>query len=148
VILEDTDHDGIAFWASNQFEGETSGQMKIRLVGGSYIEVFNGDFGHFNRWDFSVGFALGQNELELTHEIAVFPNPTSGQTTIEVSGFVNGKADMVIYDLMGRPVHSEGMIATNNFAEAHPDLSGLRPGRYIVKIITNDQVYTKEFIKL
>lgn len=148
VILEDTDHDGIAFWASNQFEGETSGQMKVRLVGGSYIEVFNGDFGRYNRWDFSVGFALGQDELELTHEIAVFPNPTSGQTTIEVSGFVNGKADMVIYDLMGRPVHSEGMIATNNFAEAHPDLSGLRPGRYIVKIITNDQVYTKEFIKL
>ena len=148
VILEDTDHDGIAFWASNQFEGETSGQMKVRLVGGSYIEVFNGDFGHYNRWDFSVGFALGQDELELTHEIAVFPNPTSGQTTIEVSGFVNGKADMVIYDLMGRPVHSEGMIATNNFAEAHPDLTGLRSGRYIVKIVTNDQVYTKEFIKM
>jgi len=148
VILEDTDHDGIAFWASNQFEGETSGQMKVRLVGGSYIEVFNGDFGHFARWDFSVGFALGQDELELSHEIAVFPNPTTGQTTIEVSGNVLGKADLVIYDLMGRPLHSESMIATMNFAEAHPDLSVLRSGRYIVKIVTNDQVYTKEFMKL
>jgi hypothetical protein len=148
LILEDSDHDGINFWASAQYEGETSGSFRVRMVGGSYMEFFDGDFGHYNRYDFSVGFSLGVDEIELTHEIGVFPNPTNGQTTIEVSGYVNSKAEMEIYDLMGRPVHKEQMIATENFAEAHPNLSHLNSGRYIVKIITNDQVYTKEFIKL
>jgi hypothetical protein len=147
IILEDTDHDGLSFWYSSQVEGETSGQFRLRLVGGSYIEVFNGDFGHYNRYDFSVGFTLGEDEIELDHEVMVFPNPTNGQCTIEVSGFVNDQADLIIFDLMGRPVHTEKMIATSNFAEAHPNLTHLPSGQYIVKIVTNEHVYTKEFMK-
>jgi hypothetical protein len=147
IILEDTDHDGIAFWASAQFEGESSGQFRLRKVGGSYIEFFPGDFGHYHRYNFSVGFTLGTEEAELTHEVAVFPNPTSGECTIEVSGFVNGKADLAIYDLTGRLVHSEAMLATSNFAESQVDMSAFPSGRYIVKIVTNEQVYTSALVK-
>lgn len=146
MILEDSDHDGIAFWAANQYEGETSGQFRLRLVGGSYIEFFPGDFGHYHRYNFTVGFTLGTSETELTHEVGIFPNPTNGECTIEVSGFVNGQADLYIYDLMGRPVHQEKMNATTNFADAHPDLSHLPKGQYIVKIVSNSSVYTKELV--
>jgi hypothetical protein len=39
------------------------------------------------------------------------------------------------------------MNATGTFAEAQVDLTFLPTGNYIVKIITKEQVYTKELIK-
>jgi hypothetical protein len=147
IIIEDTDHDGLSFWYSAQVEGETNGQMRLRYVGGSYIELFPGDFGHYHRYDFSVGFGVGLNENKLDHEIAVFPNPTSGETTIEISGFVDNEAILEIYDMMGRKWLTEEMTASQHFAESHVNLAGVPSGAYIARIVTKNQVYTKQFIK-
>jgi hypothetical protein len=147
IIIEDTDNDGLSFWYSSQVEGETAGQMRLRLVGGSYIEFFPGDFGRYHRYDFSIGFGVGIDENKLDHEIAIFPNPTSGAATIEVSGSVNFDSNLEIYDIMGRKVLAEKMNANAFFAESHVDLSALQKGTYIVKILTNQRVYTKELIK-
>ena len=147
IIIEDTDHDGLSFWYSAQVEGETNGQMRLRYVGGSYIELFPGDFGHYHRYDFSVGFGVGLNENKLDHEIAVFPNPTSGETTIEISGFVDNEATLEIYDMMGRKWLTEEMTASQHFAESHVNLAGVPSGAYIARIVTKNQVYTKQFIK-
>jgi hypothetical protein len=147
LILEDSDQDGTGFWYSSQVEGETSGQFRVRMVGGSYVEIFPGDFGRYHRYNFSVGFALGEEEKELKHQVDVFPNPTSGMVTIEVSGQIKGEADLYIYDLMGRMVHNEPMICTSTFAEAHPDLSHLIPGQYIIKVVGTDMVYSKHLMK-
>jgi hypothetical protein len=52
-----------------------------------------------------------------------------------------------MYDIMGRQVLSEKMNASDYFAESYIDLSTLNKGTYIVKIITNQRVYTKELVK-
>ncbi|MCF8407839.1 MAG: T9SS type A sorting domain-containing protein [Crocinitomicaceae bacterium] len=147
IIIEDTDSDGLSFWYSSQVEGETAGSLKIRLVGGSYIEFFPGDFGSYHRYDFSVGFTVDVPENEMKHEIAVFPNPSNGLTTVEVSGVVNNDASLEILDLTGRLIHSEKMNATANFAESFVDVSTYKSGTYLVKVITNDRVYTKSLVK-
>jgi hypothetical protein len=147
VIIDDSDNDGLSFWYSAQVEGETTGQMRLRYVGGSYIEMFPGDFGRYHRYDFSVGFTVGLEENKLDHEIAIFPNPATNQATIEISGSVNNDAQLVMYDIMGRQVLSEKMNASDYFAESYIDLSSLNKGTYIVKIITNQRVYTKELVK-
>ena len=147
IIIEDSDNDGLGFWYSSQVEGETTGQMRLRKVGGSYIEFFPADFGNFHRYDFSVGFTLGVKEEELAHEIAVFPNPTTGLTTVEVSGSVMNDATIELYDLTGRRLFMEKMTASDYFAESFLDLSGMNAGTYLVRIITNQRVYTKELIK-
>lgn len=147
IIIEDTDSDGLSFWYSSQVEGETAGSLKIRLVGGSYIEFFPGDFGSYHRYDFSVGFTVDVPENEMKHEIAVFPNPSNGLTTVEVSGAVNNDANLEILDLTGRMIYSEKMNATANFAESFVDVSTYKSGTYLVKIITNDRVYTKSLVK-
>jgi len=147
IIIEDTDSDGLSFWYSSQVEGETAGTMRLRQVGGTYIEFFPGDFGSYHRYDFSVGFTVDVPENELNHEIAIFPNPSNGITTIEVSGNVNNDASVEIIDLTGRKIHSEKMNATSNFAEAFIDVSGFNAGSYLVKIKTNQRVYTKTLVK-
>jgi hypothetical protein len=147
VIIEDTDNDGLSFWYSAQVEGETAGQMRLRYVGGSYIEMFPGDFGRYHRYDFSVGFGVGLTETKLDHQIVVFPNPTQGETTIELSGYVNGKASLEIYDIMGRKMLTSPMNATLNFADCHLNLAEFPMGNYLIRIVTNDQVYTKSIVK-
>lgn len=147
IIIEDSDDDGLSFWYSAQVEGETAGTMRLRKVGGTYIEFFPGDFGSYHRYDFSVGFELGIDEVNLEHKIAIFPNPTNGMTTIEVNGAVNEQASIEIYDLMGRKIHLEEMNASQYFAESFIDFSTFTFGTYFVKIITNQRVYTKELIK-
>jgi hypothetical protein len=87
------------------------------------------------------------NENKLDHEIAVFPNPTSGETTIEISGFVDNEATLEIYDMMGRKWLTEEMTASQHFAESHVNLGGVPSGAYIARIVTKNQVYTKQFIK-
>jgi hypothetical protein len=147
IIVEDSDSDGLGFWYSSQVEGETTGQMRLRKVGGSYIEFFPADFGNYHRYDFSVGFTLGVHEESLAHEIAVFPNPTSGLTTVEVSGSVMNDATIELYDLSGRMLLMEKMAASEYFAESFLDLSDMQAGTYLVRITTNQRVYTKELIK-
>ncbi|MFM7637973.1 MAG: T9SS type A sorting domain-containing protein, partial [Crocinitomicaceae bacterium] len=148
IIIEDTDHDGLSFWYSSQVEGETAGTMRLRQVGGSYIEFFPGDFGHYHRYDFSVGFTMDVTENEFKHEVSVFPNPSSGITTIEVSGAINNDASLEILDLTGRIVHSEKMNASATFAESFVDVSMFRSGSYLIRIKTGKSVYTKSFSKL
>jgi hypothetical protein len=147
IIIEDTDHDGLAFWYSAQVEGETSGQMRLRKVGGSYIEFFPGDFGRYHRYDFTVGLTLEVPELAFNPEISIFPNPSKGQTTIELTGEINGSAQLSILDLSGRVVQQLAMNANANFAESFVDVSGFAPGTYLVEIQANGRRYAQKLIK-
>ncbi|MDG1841608.1 MAG: peptide-N-glycosidase F-related protein [Crocinitomicaceae bacterium] len=147
IIITDNDNDGLSFWYSAQVEGETAGTMRIRKVGGGFIEFFPGDFGNYHRYNFSVGFALEVDEKDLDHEINIFPNPTKQNCTIEVSGSVYNNAHLTIYDLMGKELLSQKMNSSQFFAETNINMSDFKSGTYIVKIITNERTYTKELIK-
>jgi hypothetical protein len=147
IILEDSDDDGIGFWYSNQVEGETYGQFRVRKVGGAYLETFPTDFGRYHRYDLTVGFDMGTNNQLLDHTIEVFPNPTEGAMRVELSGAVAGNAELVIVDIMGRKIYSESMEASNDFAFSDLQLEGLESGTYIIRVTTQSRVYTKEFIK-
>ncbi len=147
IIIEDTDHDGLAFWYSAQVEGETSGQMRLRKVGGSYIEFFPGDFGHYHRYDFTVGFTLDAPELILDPKVVIYPNPGSGPVTIEIEGEINGSADLYIKDLSGRELHHEKMNATAQFAESFVDFSAYPCGTYLIEVQTANGRYVQKFIR-
>jgi len=147
IIIEDTDHDGLSFWYSAQVEGETAGQMRLRKVGGSYIEFFPGDFGHYHRYDFTVGFTLDVPEMNQNAEIKIFPNPTAGLTTVELSGPINGEAQLKLLDLTGRQLYQESMHATDLFAESFIDMSAYLSGTYLIQIDTPLGTYTKKIIK-
>jgi hypothetical protein len=147
IIIEDTDHDGLAFWYSSQVEGETSGQMRLRQVGGSYIEFFPGDFGHYHRYDFTVGFTLDVVEVLQQQEISVFPNPGAGMVTIEMKGAIQGAAQLRIRDLTGRELYREKMNATANFAESFIDFSAYPAGTYLIEIETANGTYAQKFIR-
>ena len=147
IVLTDRDDDGLSFWYSSQVEGETAGAFRLRKVGGSYIEIFPGDFGSHHRFDFSVGFELGLDETAVLNEIKVFPNPVLNELTIEIEGKIDGSAHIEIQDLSGRILVSDAMNATNSFAEYITDVSDFRKGSYVVKIFTDNGTSTSKFVK-
>ena len=147
IVLTDTDDDGLSFWYSSQVEGETAGAFRLRKVGGSYIEIFPPDFGSYHRYDFSVGFTLGSDELAIENEISVFPNPAINELTIEIEGEINGDARIEILDLSGRVIVNDAMNATINFAEYITDVSHFKKGSYLIKVHTSNGISVGKFVK-
>ncbi|MDX2361821.1 MAG: T9SS type A sorting domain-containing protein [Crocinitomicaceae bacterium] len=147
LVIEDSDSDGLGYWYSAQTEGETTGIFRVKNVGGPIVTTFNSDFGNYHRFDFSVGFGLGIEEEELEHNVSVFPNPNDGNFYVELNGQVNNEAELHIIDLTGREVVAQDMVAGANFASSKVDMTQMPAGHYIIKVITNDRVYTEEFIK-
>ena len=148
LIVDDSDDDGLSFWYSAQVEGETAGSFRVRKVGGSYIEIFPGDFGSYHRFNFSIGFSLGQEELSNIAALSVFPNPVNQELTIEIEGQIAGGAYCEITDLSGRVLFSQEMSMTSSsFAEYFVDVSSYKKGTYLVKVSTDNGIYTKKFIK-
>jgi hypothetical protein len=92
----DTDHDGISFWASQQYEGETGGYFRVRKVGGSIVEAFPGDFGKYHRYDFSVGFALDVPDYAANEEFVVFPNPGNDKIRVEFIGQLGNSENFLV----------------------------------------------------
>ena len=148
IILEDSDSDGISFWYSAQQQGETAGSFSVKLVGGPIIENFEKDFGNYNQYNFTVGFNADVDELiDLDESLTVYPNPNNGTFSIELIGNVDHKADLEIYDIMGRQVHTEKMQASGTSASSTLNLPYVPAGHYIIKVVTPNGVYTEEFIK-
>jgi hypothetical protein len=121
--------------------------MRLRKVGGSYIEFFPGDFGRYHRYDFTVGFTLDVPELQNEPSIAIFPNPGAGLTTVELNGQINGQARLQLVDLTGRILYQENMKATADFAESFINMSGYPSGTYLFQIDTPQGTYTQKYIR-
>lgn len=147
ITLVDTDSDGIGFWYSAQVEGETNGTFRIKNVGGPIIKTLDRDFGNYSKFNFSVGYALGINEVDMTHKISVFPNPNNGNFHVELNGSIGDEAQLEVYDLMGRRIIAQAMDTKPNFATSMVELPNTPAGHYIIKIVTNERVYTEEFVK-
>lgn len=147
IILEDSDHDGISFWYSQQVEGETSGSFRIRKVGGSIVEVFQGDFGAYYRYDFTVGFGLGLDENENAHELMAFPNPASEKVHVEYVGYIGETATIEILDMNGRMIQTT--IVENNNATYTGDfaIEALQHGYYLIRVTGVNGSRTIPFVK-
>lgn len=148
IILEDNDSDGISFWYSQQYEGETAGTFRIKLVGGIIVKYFEQDFGNYHQYNFTVGFDLGLNEMtDVEDEIRIYPNPNKGIFQVEISGDVDHEADLTVLNLLGQSCYQTKMDAKQNYAEKAVDLSHLPAGHYLVRIRTSNGVFVEEFIK-
>lgn len=65
---------------------------------------------------------------------SVFPNPNSGQFTIEVKGKNNSTANVVVHDILGRTVHQSEYSLNSQDWKQQIDIKGQAAGTYIVKI--------------
>lgn len=77
---------------------------------------------------------LGINEFNKLAEFSVFPNPASHQ--IVISSQTRNIRSIEIYNILGRVV--ERTLVENTNADVNMSTEFLKPGYYIIKIITED----------
>lgn len=147
IILEDSDSDGLGYWYSNQAEGETNGTFRLKKVGGPNVEVFPRDFGNFHRFNFSVGFTLGQENLEFDGEIGLYPNPNDGSFFVECLGLTDNNSIVEVRDMMGRVLLTKTLDVNDGFASSHINLGDVPAGNYFVVVKSEKGVFTKKMVK-
>lgn len=92
----------------------------------------------FNRLD---------KELSLDERLIVFPNPTNKSIVVKIQNPKPSEAEksIEIISLEGKSVFQSAMIFNNQGIEF--DVSFLPKGLYILKVMTNDEVFIKKLIK-
>lgn len=74
------------------------------------------------------------------NEIAIYPNPATGNFTIESTGIINS---IEIYDMLGKRVFAQSNIHQRSIA-LDPAISS--KGIYLVHIYCGDKTYTREIV--
>ena len=138
--LEDSDEDGLRYWANN----DGNGSVKFRKIAGQWLKSFNADFGTNIIHQFSVSNTV--NISEITEDsFDIFPNPASDHLTMSVSLSSTSDVDFIILNSLGEELER---ITKNNFTEGVQkfDTSAYAPGIYYCKISTNEYEQVRKFV--
>ena len=142
--LTDSGGDGLSFWANT---GQGTGYMRIKKASGAIIKSFNADFGAEIFQSFTVGYNLPVEDANQEYFVNIFPNPSQGIYTVDLSLPETQNAICSVFDMMGQKVYEK---ALNNISSAsiHIDLSANPTGMYVVNIKTDKKVITKKVMLL
>lgn len=80
----------------------------------------------------------------LTGNLSVYPNPTTGNVNVEFKG-INGQTTIVVMSVLGQEVYNKTI--SNPAGRYTIDLSANESGTYIVRIVTEKGVSTQRIIK-
>ena len=90
-------------------------------------------------------FLIGINETELNSSLSVFPNPILDNLTLQISNYNNEKLSFYLYDLQGKLLNKEQIIAE----QTQINTSSLPPATYFIEVLNqeNKQVQSFKIIK-
>jgi hypothetical protein len=141
--MTDTGKDGLAFFANS----DGTGFARFMQANGtaSWIKSFEADFGTSIVHYFTVGFATGISEQKQSSSFSIYPNPATGNVTIEHS-LTQDNIRVSVYNVQGQNVlqHLEPSSASGKF---DMDVSALPPGIYIVQISAGGATAVKKLVR-
>ncbi|WP_417589771.1 LamG-like jellyroll fold domain-containing protein [Owenweeksia hongkongensis] len=124
--LEDTGDNGISFWANN----EGSGSLRFRNISNPVpLKTFNGDFGRFINYNFTVSTPLALEDEEAANGIELYPNPAVGSFTIQMEDVKD--AEINIFNNVGQRMELSAKAEGN---KAVYNTSSLSKGVYFVHV--------------
>ena len=80
-------------------------------------------------------------------EVLAYPNPFSGDLTVELENFGNQPARIDVYDVLGRLVYTEDVDAPQNNYQTVLHLGALPEATYTVRVGTADFVINRKVVK-
>ena len=86
-------------------------------------------------------------KISAATEVKIFPNPSAGEFYVAFSDDKGGKANIAIYDISGRKLHSQTLLLSTGLKNyrivpQHP----LAPGQYLLKVLGEELNTTIKFI--
>lgn len=118
-----------------------TGGTTLYLVVSPY---FYGDVGTYNLTVDATRFiATSTNNIEQDNAIKIYPNPAKDNITVDVSGFKESVKQIKVYSIAGQEILSVDKEITTSTKLSLNDLS---EGIYIMKVLTNTTVVTKQLV--
>ena len=80
--------------------------------------------------------------------LAVYPNPTGGNTNVAMTGVPEGAYRLTVYDLQGRPVHeiAAGRSGSGGSGRFELDAARFAAGVYVIKLVTGNGVLIQRVV--
>ena len=140
-VVNDTDEDGLDFWANN----DGGGMLRFRNIEASWLKSFNTDFGTNIIHQFTVGGAQKTTSVEQNSTWGIFPSPTKNTITIE--GVSDEKTQLTLQDNLGKII-LERTITNLGFTSEIINLEQFENGIYFIKISNSKEEITKKAVKI
>jgi hypothetical protein len=135
LSVKDRDKDGLSFFANNDGSGI------VRLIGDAGTNFFKNlqaNFGTELRQEFTVGYSIGSNELK-TDELVfdLYPNPATTEIVLVLPQELENGSELIVNDLSGRTLMKVDIKTTDSKLYTL-DISGLKPGQYLVELVSGN----------
>jgi len=110
-------------------------------------DLFNQDGGAINSWSITICSATPPLTLDENEVIgfSMYPNPTKGSFTIQMSQTLSEKINVGVYDMSGRLVFDRNY-ASNGSLEEIITLNSLQSGVYLVSVTDGTRKEVKKLI--
>lgn len=135
--VNDTDDDGLNWWANSDGAGYTS----FYSPGLGFIQNFNADFGDNINMNFSVDLPLSYEELYGINQIELYPNPAKTQFVLEGKGL--SSAEITVYDNTGKLIQVPN---EKNGESIKFNTRSIDTGIYFIQINIDGKIETKKLV--
>jgi hypothetical protein len=101
----------------------------------------------FDEADLSAVLSIDDHNHLFPYEITLFPNPSNGIISLQVSGAQTGfKSRIEVYDLTGKQLHRDVLEFASGSSTKEIDLQNLANGTYILNLYTGNASKSLSFI--
>jgi hypothetical protein len=139
LIVYDYGLDGLNWWANT---AQGAGAVRLRNAStNAILKTFMADFGSYFEYSFTSNFALRTKLQSLNNAIMIYPNPASGQFTIE--GEQLDGATISILDIIGKRVSELTEVSSDRVSV---ETSAWAKGVYTVEITKGNQKTTEKVV--
>ena len=97
-------------------------------------------------WAFRTQPPVGIDETGLSAMLNVYPNPVENIFFIELKSNSSLDLNISVSDLLGKPVIERSFCLSQGNKSIPIDVAALGNGVYILRIVNNDQIYTKKLV--
>jgi len=122
----------------------TKNQLKNDNIKFKFEYVTNGNANNFYLDNIKIGEAatLMLPNSAIASRVSIYPNPTDGNTFIELNNLVNKEVEVKLVNILGAEIIDlfSGEIVSNYYMINNIDLSHLETGIYFVKVVADGDV--------
>ncbi|MEZ5015196.1 MAG: peptide-N-glycosidase F-related protein [Chitinophagales bacterium] len=141
IYLWDYGEDGLSWWANT----DGSGYFRLRDMDGTFLKVFDPDFGGLIYQEFTVGNYTPVADIQRDNIFSVYPNPTSDEVFIDVDLVQLSDVSVYLFDITGKELEHAFRGRIQNDV-VRMDVTPYAPGTYFVRIEAGKQVITKPLV--